>query len=63
FPYFKGALEAINGTHIDNSPSAIDCESCHNWKGERSQNCVACCSFNMGFQYMVSGHEGSTNDS
>jgi hypothetical protein len=62
FPFFEGALGAIDGTHINCSPSAAEQDGCRNRKGGLSQNCLACCSFELRFLYMVSGWEGSAAD-
>lgn len=62
YPFFEGALGAMDGTHINCAPSASECQAAHNQKGGVSQNTLACVSFLMRFQYMVSGCEGSAAD-
>ncbi|KAF8478129.1 hypothetical protein DFH94DRAFT_634095 [Russula ochroleuca] len=47
FPFFEGALGAIDGTHINCSLSALEQDGCRNRKGGLSQNCLACCSFDL----------------
>jgi hypothetical protein len=48
--------------YINCCPSAAECQAAHNRKGGLSQNCLACVSFSMRFQYFLSGWEGSTAD-
>lgn len=62
FPFFDGAIGALDGTHIACSPSAAERAAARNRKGGVSQNTLACCSFDMKFQYIASGWEGSTAD-
>jgi hypothetical protein len=62
FPYFSGAIGAMDGTHINCCPSAADREASRNRKGGVSQNCLACVSFSMRFLYFISGWEGSAAD-
>jgi len=62
FPFFAGALGAVDGTHIACSPSAADREYARNRKGFLSQNCLMACSFDMRFLYVLSGWEGSAAD-
>ena len=62
WPYFGGAIGAMDGTHINCCPSAEDRHSACNRKGGISQNCLACCSFSMKFVYFLSGWEGSAAD-
>jgi hypothetical protein len=63
YPFFKGALGAIDGTHIRYSSSAEDREATRNRKGVLTQNCLAACSFDLRFTYILSGWEGSSHDS
>ena len=62
WPYFQNAIGAIDGTHINACPSAEDRHAACNRKGELSQNCLACVSFDMRFLYFLSGWEGSAAD-
>lgn len=62
FPFFEGAIGAIDGTHIACYPSVPDQDLSCNQKGWFSQNCLACCSFDMQFQYILSGWDGSAAD-
>lgn len=62
FPFFGGAIGAVDGTHIACCPSAPKQELSCNQKGWLSQNCLACCSFDMQFQYILSGWDGSAAD-
>lgn len=51
WPFFKGCLGAIDGSHIASAPPATDCSNSRNWKGFVSQNVLAICSFSMMFIY------------
>lgn len=62
YPFFEGALGAIDGTHINCCPSTLERPTARNRKGGVSQNCLACCSFHLRFQYMLSGWDGSAAD-
>ncbi|KAJ8522016.1 hypothetical protein ONZ45_g1366 [Pleurotus djamor] len=62
YPFFDGAIGAMDGSHFAACPSAADRHAVRNRKGGLSQNCLACCSFDMRFQYMLSGWEGSAAD-
>ena len=59
YPFFEGAIGAIDGTHIACTPSADERDACRNRKGFTSQNCLVCCDFEMNFTYVLSGWEGS----
>ena len=63
YPFFEGALGAIDGTHINCTSSAEDRDATRNRKGVLTQNCLAACSFDLRFTYFLSGWEGSTHDS
>ncbi len=52
----------MDGTHINCCPSGEARAAARDRKGNITQNCLACCSFDMEFQYMVSGYGGSTAD-
>ncbi|KXN89051.1 hypothetical protein AN958_06402 [Leucoagaricus sp. SymC.cos] len=60
--FFGGAIGAMDGTHINCCPLAVDHAAAQNQKDGVSQNCLACISFSMRFLYLVSGWEGSTAD-
>jgi len=62
FPFLKDALGGMDGVHINCCPSATERDGSRNRKGGLSQNCLACCSFDLHFLYMVSGWEGSAAD-
>ena len=62
YPFFADALGAIDGTHINCTPSATGRDATRNRKGVYSQNCLAACSFDLHFTYFMSGWEGSTHD-
>lgn len=62
WPFFSNVIGAMDGTHINCCPSAAERQAARNRKGGISQNCLACVSFSMRFQYFLSGWEGSTAD-
>lgn len=63
YPFFKDALGAIDGTHINCTPSAEQQQAARDRKGALTTNCLAACTFDMCFMYIFSGWEGSTADS
>jgi hypothetical protein len=59
---FHRCVGAIDGTHI---PAVVEMERqkpFRNRKGYHSQNVLAACSFDMRFQYVCAGWEGSAHD-
>jgi hypothetical protein len=62
FPYFKDAIGAMDGTHINCCPSATDRVASRNRKGGITMNTICCCSLSMEFQHVTSGWEGSAAD-
>jgi hypothetical protein len=62
FPFFEGAIGAMDGTHINCCPSSEERHLARDRKGGVSQNTLACCSFDMRFQYMMSGWDGCAAD-
>jgi hypothetical protein len=62
FPFFQGAIGAIDGTHFNCCPSAAERHAARNRKGAITQNCLAAVGFDMRFLYILSGWEGSTAD-
>ena len=63
YPFFKDALGAINGTHINCNASAEMHQAARDCKGSVTQNCLAICGFDMIFYYIFSGWDGSVTDS
>lgn len=63
YPFFKDALGAIDGTHINCSATAEMRQAARDRKGGITQNCLAICGFNMVFYYIFSGWDGSAADS
>ena len=63
WPFFRGCLGAIDGSHIHISPPASVQSLYRNRKGFLSQNCLFICNFDMLFTYVLSGWEGSATDS
>jgi hypothetical protein len=43
-------------------PSTSECGSTRNRKGGISQNVLACCGFDLKFQYFLSGADGASSD-
>ena len=62
YPFFRGALGALDGTHISACPPASDRSCFHNHKSGVSQNVLTATTFNMQFCYILSGWEGSASD-
>ncbi|KAK1277054.1 hypothetical protein QJS04_geneDACA017808 [Acorus gramineus] len=62
YPYFKNAVRAIDGTHIPALVRKNKATRYRNRKGWISQNVMATCSFDLQFQYVAVGWEGSTAD-
>ncbi|KAH7850954.1 hypothetical protein Vadar_005108 [Vaccinium darrowii] len=63
FPFFKDCVRAIDGTHISASVPASDQIPYRGKHTVTTQNVMAACSFDMRFTYVLSGWEGTTNDS
>lgn len=63
WPYFRDAVGAIDCTHLMVAPPEEDKAWYRDRDGHLSQNVLAICSFDMLFQYMLSGWEGSAADS
>jgi len=62
YPFFEGALGALDGTHICAWPPVSDRSHYCNHKSGVSQNVLAASTFNMHFCYILSGWEGSACD-
>ena len=42
FPFFEGAMGALNGTHINCAPTSAEHQACWNWKGGVLRIAVLC---------------------
>ena len=62
WPFFRGCLGALDGSHIHSSPPINEQPACQNCKGFVSQNCLFACSFDLTFLYAHTGWEGSATD-
>lgn len=62
FRHFKGALGALDGTHIACIPPKGEREIFRNRKGIISQNCLFVCNFSFECVYTLTGAEGSATD-
>jgi len=62
WPFFKGAVGAIDDSHINAALPARSWATFWNRKGFISQNCLFTCDFNMLFTYALTGWEGSATD-
>ena len=62
WPWFQGALGALDGSHFNTSPSLEECSNYHNHKGYLSMNCLFVCTFDFLFVFAYTGWEGSTTD-
>ncbi|KAI8571012.1 hypothetical protein RHMOL_Rhmol01G0083500 [Rhododendron molle] len=63
WPFFKDCIGAIDGTHIDAKVPAREQIPYRGRHKTTSQNVMAACSFDMRFTYVLSGWEGTANDS
>ncbi len=62
YPFFSGAIGAIDGTHFQSSCSAEERHAARDRKGGLTQNCLAACSWDLCFLYIMAGWEGSVAD-
>lgn len=62
FPFFKDCLGAMDGTHINCCPSSEEHHLARDRKGGVTQNTLACCGFDLRFQYILSGWDGCAAD-
>ena len=60
---FSAVVGAVDGTHVPARPPAEVRQRFRNRKGALSFNVLAACSFDMMFQYIYTGWEGSAADS
>ena len=63
YPFFDGALGAIDGTQISAAVEGDLGPLMRNRKGGITQNVLAVCTFDLRFLYVLSGIEGSAADS
>jgi DDE superfamily endonuclease len=63
YPFFAGAIGALDGTHFDCSGTPEQRAIARDRKGHVTQNCLAACDFSHRFVYVFSGWEGSIMDS
>jgi DDE superfamily endonuclease len=63
FPFFRDAIGAIDGTHINAHVTVEERQASRDRKGGVTQNCLAACDFEMRFVYIFSGWDGSAADS
>jgi hypothetical protein len=61
-PYFDNVLGATDSTQISCLPSSEEWESSRSRKGGITQNVLACCSFDLRFQYFFSSADGTSSD-
>ncbi|XP_026395767.1 putative nuclease HARBI1 [Papaver somniferum] len=62
YPYFKNCIGAIDGTHMPAMVSEDEQPIYRKRKGFISQNVLVACSFDLQFQYVLAGWEGSAHD-
>ena len=62
WPFLKGAIGALDGSHIHVAPPAQQRELYRNRKGFVSQNCLFACNFDLLFTYALTGWEGLATD-
>ncbi|CAN6447793.1 unnamed protein product [Victoria cruziana] len=63
YPYFKDCVGVIDGIHIPAAVGVDERDPFRNKSGFISQNVMAACSFDLCFQYVLAGWEGSVSDS
>lgn len=62
WPHFKGAIGAIDGSHVQVVVPVDEVVSHTNRHGYTSQNVLAICDFDMRFTFAVTGWPGSAHD-
>ena len=62
WPYFKGAIGVIDGSHIKVVVPADEVINYTCFHGYTSQNLLAICDFGMRFTFVVAGWTGSAHD-
>ncbi|KAE8252964.1 hypothetical protein A4X06_0g1800 [Tilletia controversa] len=60
---FKDVIGALDGTHLPAHPPAAERSRFRDRKGNVSFNVMAGCSFDLLFQFVIAGWEGSASDS
>jgi len=63
YPFLKGVLGAIDGSHIPVHPPADERARYRNRKGGTSQNVLASSTMDMYYCHILAGWEGCTSDS
>lgn len=63
WPFFANVIGALDGTHINCTPSAEDIQNARNRKGGVTMNCLAVVDFSMRFLLFISGWDGCAADS
>jgi hypothetical protein len=61
--FFDNVIGAIDGTQVNCMPSSTEWQNAHNRKGGITHNVLAYCSFDLQFQYFLSGSDGTAADS
>jgi hypothetical protein len=62
WPYFKGAIGAIDGSHVPMIVPVDEVVNHTNRCGYTSQNVLAICGFDMRFTFVVTGWSGFAHD-
>ncbi|RDX78121.1 hypothetical protein CR513_41651, partial [Mucuna pruriens] len=62
YPFFKDCVGAIDGIHVPVTVGVDEQGPFRNKNGLLSQNILAACSFDLKFQYVLAGWEGSATD-
>jgi hypothetical protein len=55
--FFDDVIGAIDGTQVNCIPSSTELQNACNCKGDIMHNVLACCSFDLQFQYFFSGSD------
>ena len=62
WPWFQGALGALDSSHFNISPALKERSNCCNCKGYLPMNCLFVCTFDFLFVFAYTGWEGSATD-
>lgn len=62
YPYFQDCVGAVDGIHFPVTVGVDELEPFRNKNGVNSQIVLAACSFDLQFQYVLAGWEGSASD-
>jgi hypothetical protein len=61
--FFNNVIGAIDGTQVNCVPASTEWQNACNHKEDITHNVLACCSFDLWFQYFLSGSDRTVADS